>query len=897
MLQDVLSVDRHAQALVLRIRDYYFTERIYLLRCLKHLFSFFMEDRHPYYMTQLYEDLCMMRAPTWQTHGTIMNDRQASLWMLQNLREQELYALISTLLKKCFLAINFWEVGMKEGIGSLLDTALSVFPLESGPPLQLLTSLATADRRSGAESSVFDLALDYPFAEFVVQHVRQLCLFMEMDDMMQLLPTDDKTVVCLGHDRQPYGPVSPVDQVSDHMDHMSVPYEPGCLIIPKGTLGRLYPQREPGVFEIQWDFTYDGWTVFVGEIRILLFQVSQGAGMVRPALLHKVTSICGLLHGVLKSDSKGVEQCVGQLPELIRLVYQVIQRFSLLSVPSLDLVAICLRLLTEVAKTRPKEVWHGLQQTGLLPFATEPLTDIVRTARFSLLSVPSLDLVAICLRLLTEVAKTRPKESLHKAGCVNELMLCVLFISATTQGSGNGLNTGRYGCLLAGFECTTGRYPVTSALLDLLPVLIKDIPLDRGNGMALRDMCVHCLLFTESGRTLLDIISLGVDTVEQALASQHRHFSQAFSVLNRLLLLRPPSSAPSPVEHILSVQPANEASRHVAATIAQYIFHRHNPHLPTLTTLLLKRLAQVFPMSILACLGNEAESIRDAYLARLYSNTEVTMSCLQTVQSLISAKKQGTYHCPSELLCAALEFLHALWEGRQEVAMSVLKEKEDFWQNVCLSLTRDLKAFSDSEVNPQVLNKETDAVSYIMRIIAMEQFATMASNRVDKKLEDVMSDLLNKGRLDYWSQRAALSVKRECRQKLLDHLLEGIECQVWSTQAPVSLIYMFQSHMSTVGVEHHKLQSLMSTCFSLTCPLSGAPQAPVSHVYMFQSHMSTVGVEHHKLQSPYTCSVSHVTVGVDPQAPVSSHVRLNVPVGVERHKLQSLIHMSSHMSL
>jgi len=40
---------------------------------------------------------------------------------------------------------------MKEGIGSLLDTALSVFPLESGPPLQLLTSLATADRRSAGK--------------------------------------------------------------------------------------------------------------------------------------------------------------------------------------------------------------------------------------------------------------------------------------------------------------------------------------------------------------------------------------------------------------------------------------------------------------------------------------------------------------------------------------------------------------------------------------------------------------------------------------------------------------------------------------------------------------------------------------------------------------------------
>ena len=75
----------------------------------------------------------------------------------------------------------------------------------------------------------------------MVQHVRQLCEFMEMDDMMQLLPTDDKTVVCLGHDRQPYGPgqcsirtrsvniwtrlvniwtmsVSSMDQDSDHVD-------------------------------------------------------------------------------------------------------------------------------------------------------------------------------------------------------------------------------------------------------------------------------------------------------------------------------------------------------------------------------------------------------------------------------------------------------------------------------------------------------------------------------------------------------------------------------------------------------------------------------------------------------------------------------------------------------
>ena len=97
----------------------------------------------------------------------------------------------------------------------------------------------------------------------------------------------------------------------------------------------------------------------------------------------------------------------------------------------------------------------------------------------------------------------------------------------------------------------------------------------------------------------------------------------AFSVLNRLLILRPPNAPPSPVEHALSTQPANRAHRHVVATIAQYVYHRHDTRLPTLATLLLKRLAMVFPMSILACLSNEAEAIRDMYLARLSARTEV----------------------------------------------------------------------------------------------------------------------------------------------------------------------------------------------------------------------------------------------------------------------------------
>ena len=62
------------------------------------------------------------------------------------------------------------------------------------------------------------------------------------------------------------------------------------------------------------------------------------------------------------------------------------------------------------------------------------------------------------------------------------------------------------------------------------------------------------------------------------------------------------------------------------ATIAQYMYHHHDSRLPTLATLLLKRVATVYPMSILACLGNDAEPIRDIYLARLQALTEV-MHC------------------------------------------------------------------------------------------------------------------------------------------------------------------------------------------------------------------------------------------------------------------------------
>ncbi|RUS75550.1 hypothetical protein EGW08_016675, partial [Elysia chlorotica] len=336
-------------------------------------------------------------------------------------------------------------------------------------------------------------------------------------------------------------------------------------------------------------------------------------------------------------------------------------RFAVLSPCPLDLVANTIQCLACAAPQLHSEVSHHLRQTGFLPFLMENIDDF------------------------------------------SEVL------------SGDGVNQGLYGTILAGTECAQGVYMVTMATLDLLTELVQasskegkenenlagvlfilrevfpryykwryvDIghrksigqkclqlfhkifnfvnlqtegsELSSKSGPGMRECCVFSLLFTEAGRALLEIVALGSDSVQQALSQQTSLLEGAgsdlveliemsLSVLNRLLLLKPPSLSghPSPVEQALasskngpvpgsggigsipgaaSLQSAGQ-QRHLVATVAQYIYHRHSFRLPSLATLLLKRLATVSPRSILACLGRDAESIRDMFLTRLQAGSE-----------------------------------------------------------------------------------------------------------------------------------------------------------------------------------------------------------------------------------------------------------------------------------
>jgi len=67
----------------------------------------------------------------------------------------------------------------------------------------------------------------------------------------------------------------------------------------------------------------------------------------------------------------------------------------------------------------------------------------------------------------------------------------------------------------------------------------------------------------------------------------------ALSVLRRLLQLSPDGAMSSAIALSLSARPASHTDRHLVTVVAQYIYHRHNPQLPSLATKLLTALSVV----------------------------------------------------------------------------------------------------------------------------------------------------------------------------------------------------------------------------------------------------------------------------------------------------------------
>ncbi|XP_022054283.2 nucleoporin NUP188 [Acanthochromis polyacanthus] len=661
------------------------------------------------------------------------------------------------------LAEVFWEMKPNMGLGMILDSAVGMFPHKIGPLLQLLTALLS---NKSTVKKVYNFLDKMSFYTQVYKHKPN-----------DIISKDDETL----WRRQTPKLLYPLGAGQTN------------LWMPQGVLGQVMIGGEQG-YVVRWDYSYSSWTLFTCEVEMLLHVVSTADVIAHCA---RVKPILDLVHKIISTDWT-VSDCL--LP-LTSRIYMLLQRLTSVINPPVDVIASCVNCLSVLAARMPGKVWSSLHHTGFLPFASNPLTSMaqcvsaegMKAGNYGNLLVQieqprgEYAVTIAFLRLITTLVKGQLGSTQNKG-----LIPCVLLVLKEMLPTYHKWRYNTYGV----------RERIGCLILELIHAILNLSPEgeDQGSTPTLQSLCIYSLANTEAGQAVVNIMGVGVDTIDVVLAAQPSSCGSegpgqiliqtvklAFSVTNNVIRLKPPSDAVSPLEQALTQHGGH--GNNLIVVLAKYIYHKHDPALPRLAIQLLKRLATVAPMSVYACLGSDAAAIRDAFLTRLQSKTEdmrikvmilefLTVavetqpglielflnlevkdgnegskefllgewSCLHVVLDLIDSKQQGKYWCPPLLHRAALAFLLALWQDRRDSAISVLRTKDKFWENLTTPLFGTLTPPSDT-TEPCVL----ETCAFVMKIIALEIYYVV-SGSLEQSLKDGLQKFSNARRYEYWSQ-------------------------------------------------------------------------------------------------------------------------------------------------
>lgn len=171
---------------------------------------------------------------------------------------------------------------------------------------------------------------------------------------------------------------------------------------------------------------------------------------------------------------------------------------------------------------------------------------------------------------------------------------------------------------------------------------------------------------------------------------------------------------------------------------------------------------------MLACLGSEAEAVREHFLFKLDAVTEdvrvkvslldflsvcvkhqpgliemfvnsdnelspedvgtdsnasedSSSSCLLTVLEILREKFEKRFYCPLELHCAALRFLNTFWMQAHLPAIEYLRKQPKLWTLICFPLLPEVEGVEQEEETPSSPLDEKLNV-YILRLLAREIF-------------------------------------------------------------------------------------------------------------------------------------------------------------------------------
>ncbi|XP_072287840.1 nucleoporin NUP188 isoform X3 [Pyxicephalus adspersus] len=652
----------------------------------------------------------------------------------------------------------FWNTQSTVGLGVLLDSVCTLFPHRLAPLLQLLTALVSSKSTAKRVYTFLD-----KMSHYTEHYKHKPHDVMSHNDETLWRRCTPKLLYALGQGQT-------------------------NLRIPQGTLGQVISDENG--FLVRWEYSFSSWTLFTCEVEMLLHVVST-ADVIQHC--HRVKPIIDLVHKVFNIDLS-IADCL--LPITSR-IYMLLQRLTTVMNPPMDFIGSCVNCLTVLATRMPSKVWIDLHHTGFLPSATNPISGhIISTEGMSaggfgtLLGIEQTlgeyNVTISFLRLVTTLVKGQLGSTQSQG-----LVPCILFVLREMLPNYHRWRYNSHGI----------RKNLGYLMLNLIHAILNlchDSD-QRSNSANLQTLCIYTLTNTEAGQAIINIMGIGVDMINLVMASQFgscgtegqgqiliQTVKLAFSITNNVIRLKPSSGTVSPLEQALTQHGAH--GNNLIAVLAKYIYHKYDPSLPRLAIQLLKRLATVAPMSVYACLGSDAAAIRDAFLNRLQCSIEdmqikvMTLefltvavetqpglielflnldvknksdgtkeyslgqwSCLQVVLDLIDLEKSDRFWCTPQLHRSAIAFLHALWQDRRDSAMSVLRTKPHFWENLTGPLFGTLVNPSDSS-DLSVL----ETCAFIMRILCLEIYYVVRGS-LDNSLKSILEKFSKEGRFTYWS--------------------------------------------------------------------------------------------------------------------------------------------------
>ncbi|CAD5121522.1 DgyrCDS10023 [Dimorphilus gyrociliatus] len=668
--------------------------------------------------------------------------------------DEEVYNLIANILSEPTLSSMFWDQGLDNGLGLILKRAATKFPSNFLPFMEL--SIALAKSSSFSAQNIFEY----------IKRLDILSIKCPSNALFDLKSNDFGLIATLQKDYYPL-----VD-----------------FCVAKNTKGILYTDKET----VEWYHKYNGFHLFSSMLKQLLNGNNDGNALVH---LKNLSKIYELVSSISNSDSNALPY----LQPIIQSCFPLQEDCLQFGVDGLSLASACFDNFID-AETILK-AWTELTKCNFLPLPhrlNQTISDIVAESSGKLCTLTEIvhaecglleyRVVKSCLNY---VIKLIPHLADHNR--LDELISLVVFIL-------NNIFT-----VYVGWSYSENSEKETIGIycLQIFHKILNIFSDPTEERQQICEVLLYCLLHSKAGFILLELIGTGSSTINAALVQQGsitdgqgtklvEVVTRACSLLNILLLLRPNNGEVSPIETTLcsktSTRWRHKHEEHVVRVIAEYVLIEYDQRLPRLAVMLLKKLARVLNISILSCFEPSANFIRDVYFDRLKSRDQplaikvaileflsactesqpglielfmnithpVTQakasankdSCLDITLKMIDENIQRTEACPSDLLCAAMQFIHSLWASRKDAAMNYLCSKPNFWKCVCSLLLQNL---SEIELKTELRTKSFSvrASSFIFSILAEELYGV---EKDDEKLKEVLNVLVSESRFEHWSE-------------------------------------------------------------------------------------------------------------------------------------------------